>query len=64
MARPADLLARLGRGPNVCPRCGSRVSPFAAGCAICSADLPPYEERRRKGLGERVRTAVRRRRDG
>jgi hypothetical protein len=22
-----------------CPRCGERVQPFAAGCAICGADL-------------------------
>jgi hypothetical protein len=22
-----------------CPACGERVSPFAAGCAICGADL-------------------------
>ncbi len=22
-----------------CPGCGERVSPFAAGCAICGADL-------------------------
>jgi uncharacterized protein (DUF983 family) len=22
-----------------CPSCGERVSPFAAGCAICGADL-------------------------
>jgi hypothetical protein len=22
-----------------CPSCGERVSPFAAGCAVCGADL-------------------------
>ena len=22
-----------------CPQCGERVQPFAAGCAICGADL-------------------------
>jgi hypothetical protein len=22
-----------------CPKCGERVMPFAAGCAICGADL-------------------------
>lgn len=27
--------------PNRCPRCRERVSPFAAGCAICGADLDP-----------------------
>jgi hypothetical protein len=24
-----------------CPQCGERVSPLAAGCAICGADLDP-----------------------
>jgi hypothetical protein len=24
-----------------CPNCGERVQPFAAGCAICGADLDP-----------------------
>ncbi len=27
--------------PNRCPRCRERVSPFAAGCALCGADLDP-----------------------
>ena len=27
--------------PNRCPRCGERVSPYAAGCAICGATLDP-----------------------
>lgn len=22
-----------------CPQCGERVSPYAAGCAVCGADL-------------------------
>lgn len=22
-----------------CPQCGERVMPFAAGCAVCGADL-------------------------
>ena len=25
-----------------CPSCGERVSPFAAGCAICGADLDTH----------------------
>jgi hypothetical protein len=29
----------MGRGPGFCPSCGERVSPFAAGCALCGADL-------------------------
>jgi hypothetical protein len=27
--------------PNRCPDCGEHVSPYAAGCAICGADLDP-----------------------
>jgi hypothetical protein len=27
--------------PTRCPQCGERVTPFAAGCAICGADLEP-----------------------
>jgi predicted amidophosphoribosyltransferase len=27
--------------PNRCPQCGERVSPYAAGCAICGATLDP-----------------------
>jgi hypothetical protein len=27
--------------PNRCPGCGEHVSPYAAGCAICGADLDP-----------------------
>jgi uncharacterized protein (DUF983 family) len=30
-----------------CPNCGERVSPYAAGCAICGADL----DTRRWGTG-------------
>jgi hypothetical protein len=24
-----------------CPNCGERVSPYAAGCAVCGADVDP-----------------------
>jgi hypothetical protein len=27
--------------PGYCPGCGERVTPFAAGCALCGADLDP-----------------------
>jgi predicted amidophosphoribosyltransferase len=27
--------------PNRCPECGEHVSPYAAGCALCGADLDP-----------------------
>jgi predicted amidophosphoribosyltransferase len=29
------------RPPNQCPECREHVSPFAAGCALCGADLDP-----------------------
>jgi hypothetical protein len=29
----------MPRAVNRCPQCGEPVSPFAAGCAICGADL-------------------------
>jgi hypothetical protein len=32
--------------PNRCARCKERVTPFAAGCAICGADLDPRRDRR------------------
>jgi hypothetical protein len=27
--------------PSRCPKCRERVTPFAAGCAICGSDLDP-----------------------
>lgn len=27
--------------PGRCPKCAERVTPFAAGCALCGADLDP-----------------------
>jgi predicted amidophosphoribosyltransferase len=46
-------------GPHTCPNCGERVSAFAAGCALCGAELDPRRgqgpptsaERIRRGLG-------------
>jgi predicted amidophosphoribosyltransferase len=29
------------RDPTRCPSCGERVTPYAAGCAICGAELDP-----------------------
>ena len=40
-------------GPHVCPSCGERVSAFAAGCAICGAELDPRRAERHRGLGAR-----------
>ena len=31
---------------NVCPNCGEPVSQFAAGCAICGADLESWRRER------------------
>jgi len=28
-----------------CPACGATVTPFAAGCAICGADLEAHRRR-------------------
>jgi hypothetical protein len=38
-------------GPHVCPQCGERVSAFAAGCAICGAELDPSRAARPAGRG-------------
>jgi hypothetical protein len=32
-------MAIKNRDRTRCPKCGERVMPFAAGCAICGADL-------------------------
>jgi predicted amidophosphoribosyltransferase len=44
------------RHPNRCPQCGEHVSPFAAGCALCGADLDP-DRTRRIPLSRRVGSA-------
>jgi predicted amidophosphoribosyltransferase len=41
-------------GPHICPRCGERVSAFAAGCSICGADLDPRRSQQPATLGQRV----------
>jgi predicted amidophosphoribosyltransferase len=46
------------RGPSRCPKCGERVSAFAAGCAICGAELDPHRADRptvRSRIGGRTR---------
>jgi predicted nucleic acid-binding Zn-ribbon protein len=47
------------RGPHVCPRCGEPVSAFAAGCALCGADLDPRRAQRPQAASQRVRSAWR-----
>jgi hypothetical protein len=43
------------RGPHVCPSCGERVSAFAAGCAVCGADLDPKRAAGPPRAGQRLR---------
>lgn len=37
-----------------CPNCAERVSPFAAGCAVCGADLDPGRWDTGPGAGQRA----------
>jgi uncharacterized OB-fold protein len=37
-----------------CPSCGERVSPFAAGCAVCGADLDVGRWDRGPGRGRQA----------
>jgi predicted amidophosphoribosyltransferase len=46
-------------GPHVCPQCGERVSAFAAGCAICGAELDPSRAARPRGVSARIGSAWR-----
>jgi predicted amidophosphoribosyltransferase len=39
--------------PGYCPNCGQRVTPFAAGCAICGADLDPKRWQKPPSVGQR-----------
>ena len=40
----------LFRDRTRCPSCGERVTPYAAGCAICGADLDPKRWQPRPSL--------------
>jgi predicted amidophosphoribosyltransferase len=46
----------LHRHPNRCPECGEHVSPYAAGCALCGADLDP-DRTRHVPLSRRIGSA-------
>jgi hypothetical protein len=48
--------------PGYCPQCDERVTPFAAGCALCGADLDP--KRWQRPLSVRQRLSIRLRRLG
>ncbi|MGZ4268483.1 MAG: hypothetical protein ACXVFN_13385 [Solirubrobacteraceae bacterium] len=43
------------RDAYTCPSCGARITPFAAGCAYCGADLDPHRHHRAPTLAQRVR---------
>jgi hypothetical protein len=38
--------------------CGYRVTPFAAGCALCGYELDPNRHRSGPGIGRRVSSAL------
>jgi hypothetical protein len=40
--------------PGYCPHCGERVTPYAAGCALCGADLDPRRWQRPPSLAQRL----------
>jgi len=40
--------------PSLCPQCGERVTPFAAGCALCGADLDPRRWQRAPSTAQRL----------
>jgi uncharacterized OB-fold protein len=46
------------RSPHRCPNCGERVSPFAAGCALCGAELDPRRAQGPRTVTERLRSAA------
>ncbi|EHN10531.1 hypothetical protein PAI11_26380 [Patulibacter medicamentivorans] len=48
------------RDLNVCPRCGERVTAFAAGCSYCGATLDQQRFRRQVSTADRVRGWARR----
>ncbi len=44
----------MPRAVSKCPQCGARVSQFAAGCAICGADLVAARAGRGVTLRDRI----------
>ena len=48
-------------GAGNCPECGARVSGFAAGCAVCGADLEAHHRRARLAAQAEAREPRRRR---
>jgi hypothetical protein len=50
----AGNTAHVPRGLTKCPQCGASVSQFAAGCAICGADLVAARADRGTTLSDRI----------
>src|SRR5688572_17041291 len=48
----------MPRDRSRCPKCGERVSPYAAGCAVCGADLDPSRWDTGPSAGNRVASAL------
>jgi predicted amidophosphoribosyltransferase len=46
------------RTPHRCPNCGEPVSAFAAGCALCGAELDPRRAQGPRTIAERMRSAA------
>ncbi|HEY2602073.1 MAG TPA: hypothetical protein VGI67_10990 [Thermoleophilaceae bacterium] len=46
------------RSPHRCPTCGEPVSGFAAGCALCGAELDPRRAQGPRSITERLRSAA------
>ena len=44
--------------PGFCPQCGERVTPFAAGCALCGADLDPRRWQRPPSVSGGIASTV------
>jgi predicted amidophosphoribosyltransferase len=40
--------------PSRCHNCGERVTPYAAGCRLCGADLDPVRRQRSRGPLDRL----------
>jgi hypothetical protein len=47
----------MPRAVNVCPHCGASVTPYAAGCSVCGADLERLRRQRARSVSQRLRTA-------
>jgi predicted amidophosphoribosyltransferase len=51
---PAYRVGMPFNDPTRCPSCGERVTPYAAGCAICGAELDPTRWHRPPSLMRRL----------